>query len=132
MPWTRRIALAALALALAQAAWASISVAPLGLDLTLAAGQRAVGSFLVKNVSEEAQGVSVELVDYFQTVDGQNQFLAPGALARSLAPYVTYAPADFEVAPGQVQEVQFAVELPEEAGGPRWTVCMLRQRGPSA
>lgn len=127
-----RWALVAIVLTLGQVAVAKITVGPLGIDLSVAQGHRATGTFLVKNVGELAQDVDIELVDFTHTPEGQNQFLAPGTLPRSLAPFVFYTPTAFDLAPGQVQEVKFTIEMPQEAAGPHWTMFMVREHTPSA
>lgn len=109
---------------------AKIAVSTLGIDFELAPGETLIDSFVVQNTGDTTQEVSVNPQDFARSVTGENQFAPPGTFPRSLAPYVTVSPATFRLEPDQVQEVQFRVELPEDAPGPHWMILLVRESDP--
>jgi len=111
---------------------ADITASPLGLDFEVAPGERQVGSFLVRNTGDEAEEINVTLNDYMRTPTGENQFLPAGTLPQSLEPFVSYAPATFALNPGETQEVQFEIAIPEDETGSHWVLFLVRESAPIA
>jgi hypothetical protein len=110
-----------------------IGVATLGIDVRLAPGKSATGSFLVINNSEEPAHVQVRVEDFERTPDGGVRLLPPGSLPNSLADFISVFPQEFTLAGGrgQTQEVVFTISLPEGAGGPHWSILLVQEVPPT-
>lgn len=96
-------------------------------------GRRYTGSVRVRNPSQQPQDVVVSLADYHFDADGSNRFERPGSMPRSLAPWVTFAPARVTLAPGAETDVAYTIEVPSETGpahgdeltGSYWTALVV-------
>jgi len=109
---------------------AKISVSPLSAGFNLVPGESVTGSFLVKNIGEQLQQVTVSMRDYARSLAGEDQFLPANTIPQSLTRYVDFSPATFELEPGAVQEVQFQVTLPVEETGPHWMMFLVEESKP--
>ena len=67
-------------------------------------------AFAVKNPTDLPLFVRVSLADWHYLADGTPNYLKAGSLPRTLAPYVTFNPAEFLLEPGETSEVCYTVE----------------------
>jgi len=122
----RRYLLAALLAALLVfSASASIGVGPLTLIIGAGPGEEGSGYFKVVNDGDNPEDVTVTLADWSLGPDGGIQFAEPGTQERSLAAWVDYSPATFRLEPGQVQRVDFTINIPPEASGDHWALFFV-------
>ena len=105
-----------------------LGVSTLGIDLEVAPGESQTGTFTVVNRGEEPIDVEVALRDFTRALDGGLRLLDPETHARSLAPYLSYAPTELTLGAGESRPVSYRVELPEGASGPHWSMLMVRER----
>lgn len=94
-------------------------------DLALPRGSSETGSFLVINDEAEETTVNVSLADWFRAMDGENRFVAPGTVERSAAAWITVAPTQFSLAPGDSVEVRFTIAVPGNIDGTFWTALLV-------
>lgn len=94
-------------------------------DLTLPGGSTETGSFLVINDEAEETTVNVSLADWFRALDGENRFVEPGTVERSAAAWITVAPTQFFLAPGDSVEVRFTISVPANVAGTFWTALLV-------
>ncbi|HEX7118226.1 MAG TPA: hypothetical protein VF212_05530 [Longimicrobiales bacterium] len=99
-------------------------------------GETYTGTVLVRNTTAEPQEARIYQTDYAYFADGRVEFGEPGALARSNASWVTFAPSRVALRPGEVVEVSYSVHVPADAGGrlggTYWSVLMVESVGPEA
>lgn len=97
------------------------------LTIIVDAGPRESGSgyFKVINDGQNPEEVTISLADWSLAPDGGIQFAEPGSLAGSLAPWLSYSPATFQLEPGQLQRVDFAFTVPPGARGDHWALFFV-------
>lgn len=110
-----------------------IGVTTLGIDVRVAPGGSATGSFLVINNGEEPARVRVHVEDFERTPDGGVRLLPPGTHPHSLADFLSVFPREFTLpgGRGQAQEVVFTVSLPEDEAGPHWSMLLVQEVPPT-
>lgn len=122
----RRYVLAAmLAALLAFVASASIGVGPLTIIIETGPGEASSGYFKVINDGENPEDVMVSLSDWYLEQGGGIQFAEPGTLERSLAGWIDYSPATFQLQPGEIQRVDFTIDVPPKASGDHWALFFI-------
>jgi len=90
-----------------------------------------VSAFNVKNPTGAPLLVRVSLADWHYLANGTPNYLEPGSLPRSLAPFVTFNPAEVLLEPGAASEVRYTVELPATAEpGSYWGVLFMEAEDP--
>jgi hypothetical protein len=88
-------------------------------------------AFAVKNPTNATLLVRVSLSDWHYLADGTPNYLEAGSLPRSLAPFVTFNPAEVRLEPGASSEVRYTVELPATAEpGSYWGVLFMEAEDP--
>jgi len=93
--------------------------------IAMAPGESFSGQFILTNVGEQPLPLRIRLVDFYLGPRGELNALEPGTLGdRSLANFITYAPQQVTLAPGEAQPIRYSVTLPQEADGPHWA-CLL-------
>ena len=120
--WLAFIALNALAL----------RISPVAFDLTLPRGAERSFAFQLENNEGEVLQLEIGLCDWIRDLDGRNLFCEEaGEVPRSATSWVSVAPTQFELAPGEKQEVRFTVSVPSEGpegaalDGTYWTSVMV-------
>jgi len=104
---------------------ANITVFPLTLAVSAAPGDSGSGAFFVRNSSDKTDEVTITVADWTLQLDGNIQFLEAGSTDRSLAPFVQFAPVNFQVEPGQVQRVEFSYDVPKDQAGDHWMLFLV-------
>jgi len=93
--------------------------------IVMAPGETYAGEFILTNVGEQPLPLRIRLVDFYLGPRGELNALDPGTLGdRSLANFITYAPEQVTLAPGEAQPIRYSVTLPQGADGPHWA-CLL-------
>ena len=89
------------------------------------------GKFTVTNAGDRSTQLDIMLTDYTITEQGAFQTLDPGALGeRSLAGYISYAPDQITLEPGESAEVHYSFTLPADADGPHWAGLIVTAKAP--
>jgi len=104
---------------------ADIVVGPLTIVIDAAPGEMGSGYFRVVNDGETPEEVTVSLGDWFLDPQGNTQFAALGSLERSLAEWLELTPVTFQLEPGQVQRVDFTIDVPSGVSGDHWALLFV-------
>lgn len=120
MMHTRRGILAVIGLALLLGAPRPANTAGLGLEVTPGKLEISVPSgatynipITVHNSSFDPIHVQASMVDFNVGLDGAYQFQKVGTRPNSLMKYAAIRPREFDVGPGESQQVQLTVQLPQ-------------------
>lgn len=108
--------------------WSQVVVSTkLVMESTALAGQSYPGIVGIKNIGGRDERVTLYLRDYIFSADGSNIFGEPGTTQRSNAAWIQLKRQEVKVAPGQTQEVEFAVTVPanENLSGSYWSLLMV-------
>lgn len=126
------LVLAGLWLSLVFVAHGQIGISTLSVDVNLPPGGSFTGGFEVINNSDQAREFTVELKDYDRNIEGGLILLNPGTHPRSLAKFLTFAPAKFALPPKQKQLITFKIEIPSSEKGPHWAALAITSPAPSS
>lgn len=142
VPWC--VALLSLCLAMgltgvrpAAAGLSTVGVAPITAEADVQPGSTYTASIRVQNEASSDPGappsspvrIKVYAVDWTLTPDGTPQFAAAGTLPGSCAKWVEINPAEFDLQPGQIQEVRYTLMVPPDARGTYHTILMFEAGG---
>lgn len=95
------------------------------------AGSPVDAGFTVTNPTDDTLLVRVSVADWHYLADGTPNYLDGGSLPRSVAPFVTFNPAEVLLEPGGSSEVRYTVELPADIEpGSYWGVLFLGAEDP--
>jgi hypothetical protein len=125
-------AIAALGLSSFLVVHGQIGISTLSVDVNLPPGGSFTGAFEVINSSDQAREFTVELKDYDRNIEGGLVLLTPGTHPRSLAKFLTFAPAKFALPPKQKQLITFKIEIPSSEKGPHWAALTVTSPAPSS
>ena len=89
-----------------------LSIQPLIVQFTLAPGGQASTKVIIKNVGSQPSHVVANQIDWTTSVDGSVQTKRPGSVASSLNPFLRLSGSEFDLAPGQTQELTLSLALP--------------------
>lgn len=118
------IALAALAL-LTSPALAQLGISPGSMDMLVPEGQHTLPSITVRNDSDKPMDFEVKLAGYGQDISGSTEVLEPDTNPLSALSYIQFDPAEFYLEPGESQEIDLTVSIPQETGGGRYAVVLV-------
>ena len=118
------IALAALAL-LTFPALAQLGISPGSMDMLVSEGHNSLPSINVRNDSDKPVDFKVELAGYGQDIRGSTEVLEPDTNPLSALAYIKFDPAEFHLEPGQNQEVDLTVSIPEGTDGGRYAILLV-------
>ncbi len=106
---------------------AAFEVNLLEVDLQARPGATLPFSFIVRNELAQPEQIVLYLGDWDRDEFGENRFYEPGSLPRSAAGWTTVVPTSFVLGPGEVREIQGAVQVPAQAGpGTYWTIVFVQ------
>jgi len=118
------IGLAALAL-LTSPALAQIAINPGSMDMLVPEGQHALPSITVSNDSDKPMDFEVKLAGYGQGTSGSTEVLEPDTNPLSAVSYISFDPAEFFLEPGESQEIDLTVSIPQGIDGGRYAVVLV-------
>ena len=125
------LALLAVAVSAPAAAQSAVEVTPPVLLHQGGPGAPVDAGFTVKNPTAAPLLVRVTLADWHYLADGTPNYLAGGSLQRTLAPFITFNPAEVLLAPGASSEVRYTVEVPAGVdAGSYWGVLFMAAEDP--
>lgn len=106
------------------------SLEPMNDHFQLTSGGTYQGSFTVTNEGDEARNMRIALTNFTLTEGGSFKALTgEGSTDHSLSDYVTFSPSSAELGPGETVEVQYSVDLPEDAAPkPRWASLIVTSK----
>lgn len=113
----------------ALAAPCSMEVSPLTLELQLVPGRAHTGHIQITNAGDGAEHIRAYAQDWTLKPDGVIVFLPAGRLPSSASVWVTIAPTEFDLQPGQSQRVRYTIRVPEETSGEARTVIIFEAGG---
>jgi hypothetical protein len=95
-------------------------------DVTLQPGGKAEGRIILKNTGNEPREVRIYQTDYMCHAGGDSEYGEPGSVARSNASWITFAPRQLVIAPGETDSVYYTVRVPsdEALSGTYWSIIM--------
>ncbi|MBD3334866.1 MAG: hypothetical protein GF355_05070 [Candidatus Eisenbacteria bacterium] len=111
----------------------SISIlGPLAHDLELPPGHTRHGVIVVRNDCAKTVELVVYQSDFRFFADGRNIYDGPGTHERSNAGWITYAPDQFALKPGEKQTVAYRVSVPPDPSlrGTYWSLLMVEPVNP--
>jgi|GEM_PF-1669525 len=113
------------AVAMVTAVWASAAVAeafslevsPLTVEMQMAPGDIHTGVIEIGNMGKAREHVHAYCQDWTLKPDGVVVFLGPRTLPDSASGWVDVTPAEFNLEPGERQQVRYTVHAPEDTFG---------------
>jgi hypothetical protein len=112
-----------------------ISIGPPKMELVIPAGTEKTVGMIVDYTRDfpEAKLPIARLVarleDWTVMSDGDIKFAPAGTMVRSAAPWVTYTPAEFSMAPDKRQVIRFTISVPKETPpGDYYFACYVEGR----
>ena len=125
------VALLVVAVPALAAAQSAVEVTPPVLLHQAAPGSPVDASFEVVNPTDAPLLVRVTLADWHYLADGTPDYLAAGSLPRTLAPFITFNPAEVLLAPGETGEVRYTLDPPGGVDpGSYWGVLLMEAEDP--
>ena len=109
------IALCTILLPASAAADINLDVTPLRLQLHVMPGAEYTEAVEVLNLGEEPVRMHAYLEDWFMDEVGTPIFRTAATMTTSASPWITSAPSDFLLEPGETEHVRFTVRVPEDA-----------------
>jgi P pilus assembly chaperone PapD len=108
-------------------------VAPITVETDVQPGTAYTASIQVRNEAApspiasppSALRIKVHPMDWTMGLDGTPRFVAAGTLPGSCSKWLEVNPAEFDLQPGQTQEVRYTLTVPAEARGTYRTVLMF-------
>lgn len=90
-------------------------------------GEEYEGVITLKNAGAEVAQAKVYVKDYIFNADGQSGYPDPGTLERSNAEWITLSATTAVLAPGEVADVKFTVNIPssDSLAGTYWSMIFV-------
>ena len=94
---------------------------------TAASGEEYEGVIGLKNSGDSVAQAKVYLKDYTFSSDGKTGYLDPGSLPRSNAGWITLSSSTAVLAPGEVAEIKYKVNIPasDSLFGTYWSIIFV-------
>ncbi len=108
----------------------SIDVSPVRFELQAEPGSEYTNAVQVQNNGTEAVRLRAYVEDWHLDQEGTPLFEPAGTTLASAAPWISFAPRDFLVEPGQTQVVRFTVLVPERAVAHGFRAALLLESVP--
>jgi hypothetical protein len=99
---------------------------PTQYDVQLEPGHRESRPLYLHNMGRESVRVRLRLADFRMSARGALDLLPAGTLASTLAQHLEFAPAEFELAPGERQVVRVEMTIPRDGPATRYGVILSR------
>jgi P pilus assembly chaperone PapD len=91
----------------------SLDLSPVRIEVKADAGAEYTHSIQVQNTGSDSMRVRVSIEDWKLDLEGTPVFLPAGTMPRTASGWITAAPGDFLLDPGQTQFVRFTLKVPE-------------------
>ncbi|MFH1609356.1 MAG: hypothetical protein ABID40_01835, partial [Candidatus Bipolaricaulota bacterium] len=85
-------------------------------------------SFIARNETDGPETFTIYAGDWDRDEEGGTRFYPPGALPRSLAPWLSVAPGSFTLGPGETREIGGTLKVPTGTGiatGTYWGIVFV-------
>jgi P pilus assembly chaperone PapD len=106
--------------------WAGVRIDKPKIRLTIAPGAYEAGEIKVENTGKEPVNIRIYVEDWvYLSPDGSKTFKPKGTEKLSCSDWVTFYPADIDLAPGAEQAVRFTVSVPKDAVGGHYSVMFF-------
>lgn len=102
--------------------FAGFGVVPSDIELQVEAGKKYEGFFEVYNNGDDAQRISIKVVDWEIGENGEMLYYKSGTLPRSCAQWLRLSPMEFELAGKARQKVAYSLSFPENSKGSYWVM----------
>lgn len=98
--------------------------------LAIMPGESGYGDIVINNPSNETRRMRVYLEDwyYLPIGDGSKEFVPANTTPYSCAPWITFSPAEFTLAPFSQQRISYAVKVPPQAQGGYYAVLFFESQ----
>jgi P pilus assembly chaperone PapD len=103
----------------------SIEVSPLTLELQVDPGRAHTDAIQITNTGANRQHIKAYCQDWTLRPDGVVIFVSAGRLPQSASGWVALTPSEFDLAPGDSQQVRYTVRVPSDAVGETRTVVIF-------
>lgn len=102
--------------------FAGFGVVPSDIELQVKAGEEYEGFFDVNSSGEDTKRISIKVVDWQLSENGEALYDEAGTLPRSCAKWLRISPMEFELVGDATQRVLYSFTLPEDAKGSYWVM----------
>ena len=106
-------------------ALAQLGISPGSMDMLVPEGQHTLPSITVRNDSDKPMDFEVKLAGYGQGIDGSTEVLEPDTNPLSAVAYISFDPSEFYLEPGESQEIDLTVSIPQGTDGGRYAVALV-------
>jgi len=114
-----------LSASLAAAGPCSLQVSPLTVEIRMEPGRTYTGTISVENMGDGVEHLHAYCQDWTLKPDGVVVFVAAGKLPGSASLWVELVPAEFDLEPGQAQQVRYTLRLPPDVVGETRTAVIF-------
>lgn len=101
-------------------------VSPLSMFFSSEPGESQTKYLLVKNHSSKMETFILSLSDYSINSKGEGSYEDAGSMKNSIADWVSFAPAFFELQPNEEKEIAVTMQQPTDEYGSKWGVIFVR------
>ena len=114
-------------LCLSVPAMAGYTVVPMQFTLNEKPGKTVTRTMNVENMGETPISLEVSTKDFTKALHGEENQVEPGAVQRGCAPWIRFSPKRMELAPHEIQTLQFSMTIPMDGKGTYWGNILVSQ-----
>lgn len=109
-----------------------IRAMPAKVRLSILPGSSKAGSITVENPTDSDKYIKVYLEDWYYVPEatGSKDFKPAGTDELSCAPWISFVPAEFKLAPYSKQYINYSVKVPEGATGGHYAILFIENTAP--
>jgi len=104
----------------------ALRISQLGFYLDVPPGERKKFSLRVGSDEAGVTVFNVSLIDWDRNLKGENRWFEKNTLSRSCAGWISISPAQFQLKKGEVKEITFVIDVPQDAQGTYWTAIYIK------
>jgi len=110
---------------------AGITVDPMKMYFEAEPGENITKTITVENTGTSSTEVSLNLVDWWRTPEGQLQFFSPGSQDNSCGEWLLYSPGSLTIPPKESRDVTVEMQVPTNltALGDHWAMLLIQESG---
>ena len=101
------------------------SVTPVRMAFSLEPGLSESKTIVIRNTTDRALSMVVNVKDWIHTKDGDINVLSPNKLKRSCANWISFTPSFFNLNPNELQEIQVNLTVPDGVDSTKWAAIMV-------